>query len=53
MEDKTVADAILDRVLSDALRVSFAGDSIRRRGDQNLSVSPEEEASPTKGVHET
>ena len=53
MEDKTVADAILDRVLSDALRVSLTGDFMRQRGDQNLAASPEEKASPTKGVHET
>lgn len=53
MEDKTVADAILDRVLSDALRVSLTGDSMRQRRDQNLPVSSEEETTLTKGVHST
>ena len=52
MEDKTVADAILDRVLSDALRVSLAGDSMRQRRDQNHAASPEE-AVLTKEDHET
>lgn len=53
MEDKTVADAILDRVLSDAIRVSLTGDSMRQRQDQDVAVLSEEQAPSTKGVHTT